>query len=90
MLTQWYVKDPSHSKKRVGGRLHLNIHIPFTQRSQSGLTVLAKHSVETFQGIELPSDENTELKVSPFKAWSRSVYIIAMQATLTARDFFPP
>ena len=24
--------------------------------------------------IKVPSDENTELKCSPFKAWSRSVY----------------
>ena len=36
--------------------------------------------------IKVPSDENTELKGSPFKAWSRSVY--DMHATLTARDFF--
>ena len=36
--------------------------------------------------IKVPSDENTELKGSPFKAWSRSV--IAMDATLTAKDFF--
>ena len=38
-------------------------------------------------GIEVPSGENTELKCSPFKAWSRSVYI-AIHATLAARDFF--
>ena len=33
--------------------------------------------------IKDPSDENTELRGSPFKAWSR---YIAMHATLTARD----
>ena len=37
--------------------------------------------------IKVPSGENTELKRSPFKAWSRSVYI-AIHATLTPRDFF--
>ena len=35
--------------------------------------------------IEVPSGENTELKRSPLKAWSR---YIAIYATLTARDFF--
>ena len=34
--------------------------------------------------IKVPSVENTELKGSPFKAWSRSVY----SHTLTGRDFF--
>ena len=37
--------------------------------------------------IKVPSVENTQPKRSPFKAWSRSVYI-AIHATLTARDFF--
>ena len=36
--------------------------------------------------FKVPSGENTELKHSPFKAWSR--YYIAIHATLTARDFF--
>ena len=36
--------------------------------------------------IKVPSGENTELKRSPFKVWSRSVYTI--HATLTANDFF--
>ena len=36
--------------------------------------------------IKVPSDENTELICSPFKAWS-SQYI-AMHATLTVRDSF--
>ena len=35
--------------------------------------------------IKVPSDENKELKDSPFKAWSWSLY--SMHATLTARDF---
>ena len=36
--------------------------------------------------IKVLSGENTELKRSPFKAWSRQY--IAIDATLTARDFF--
>ena len=37
--------------------------------------------------IKVPSVENTEVKSSPFKFRSRSVYI-ALHASLTARDFF--
>ena len=39
MLPQWHVKNHGHSAKCAGGRLHLNRHIPLTQRSQSGLTM---------------------------------------------------
>ena len=30
VLLQWHVKDPGHSAKSVGGRLHLNTHTPLT------------------------------------------------------------
>ena len=53
VLPQWHMKDRGHSAKSAGGRLHLNTHTPFTQRSQSGLTMLSRHSVETDQGNEL-------------------------------------
>ena len=50
MLLQWNVKDPSHSAKSAGGRLHLNTHTPLNQQRQSGLTMpLSKHSVGTYQ-----------------------------------------
>ena len=50
MLPQWHVKDPGHSAKSAGGRLHLNMHTPLTQRSWSGLTMLLpSHSVGTHQ-----------------------------------------
>ena len=43
--------------------------------------------------IKGPSDENTELKRSPFKAWSRSVYIHTCYAYCQCRSihlhFFP-
>ena len=48
VLPQWHIKDPSHSAKSAGGRLHLNTHTPLTQRSQSGLIMsLSRHSVGT-------------------------------------------
>ena len=50
MLLQWLVKDPSHSAKSAGGRLHLNTHTPLTQRNWNGLTMpLSRHSVGTDQ-----------------------------------------
>ena len=42
-------KDPGHSAKSAGGRLHLKTHTPLTQRSRSGLTMpLSRHSVGTY------------------------------------------
>ena len=50
VLPQWHVKDPGHSAKSAGGRFHLNMHTPLTQRSRSGLTMpLCRHSVGTYQ-----------------------------------------
>ena len=53
MLPQWHVKDPGHSAKSAGGRLHLNTHTPLTQRSRSGLTVPSRLSVKTYEGSDL-------------------------------------
>ena len=53
MLPQQHVKDPGHSAKRAGGRLHLNPHTPLIQRIRSGLTMLRKRSVGTYKGNEL-------------------------------------
>ena len=48
-LMQWHVKNPGHSAKSTGGRLHLNLHTALTQQSQSGLTMpLSRHSVGTY------------------------------------------
>ena len=50
VLSQWHVKDPSHSAKSAGGRLNLNMQTSVTQRSRSGLTMpLSRHNVGTFQ-----------------------------------------
>ena len=50
VLLQWHIKDPCHSAKSAGGRLHLNTHTPFTQPSRNGLTMpLCRHSVGIYQ-----------------------------------------
>ena len=50
MLPQRHVKDPGHSAKSAGGRLHLITHTPLTQRSRSRLTMpLFRHTVGTYQ-----------------------------------------
>ena len=50
LLPQWHEKEPGHSTNSAGGRLHLNMHEPLTQRSRSGLTrLLSRHSVGTYQ-----------------------------------------
>ena len=50
VLPQWHIKDPGHSAKSAGGRLHLNTHTPFTHWSRSGLTMpLSRQSVEIYQ-----------------------------------------
>ena len=65
MLPQWQVKDPGHSVKSAGGRLHLNTHTPLTQRSRNGLTMpLAGH--KNLSGNELTRNlsENIRLQSS--------------------------
>ena len=52
MSPQWHVKDPNHSAKSAGGRLQLNTQ-PLTQRSLSGLTMLTRYSVGTYQENKL-------------------------------------
>ena len=39
VLPQWHIREPSHSAKSAGGRLHLNSYTPLTQQSRSGLTM---------------------------------------------------
>ena len=46
-------KDPGHSAKNAGGRLHLNTHTALTQRSRSELTMpLSRHSNGNLFGNE--------------------------------------
>ena len=56
-------KRPRSFYKSAGGRLHLNTHTLFTQRSRSRLTLpLSRHSVGTYQENELTrnSSRNTQ------------------------------
>ena len=41
---QCHVTDCGHSAKSAGGRLHLNMHTPFTKRSRNGLIMFFWHS----------------------------------------------
>ena len=46
VLPRWHVKDPGHSAKSAGGRVHISTHTSLTQRSRSGLTApLSRQSV---------------------------------------------
>ena len=48
-VLQWNVKDPGHSAKSAGGRLHLKTQTPLTQRSRTRLTMpLYGHSGGTY------------------------------------------
>ena len=49
MLLQWHAKGTNHSAKSAGCKLQLNTHTPLTQRSGSGLTMLSRHSVGSYQ-----------------------------------------
>ena len=52
LLPQWHIKDPGHSAKSAGGRLHLSMHTFLTQQSWNGLTILlSRHSEGTYQEI---------------------------------------
>ena len=35
MLPHWHIKDPGHSAKSAGDRLHLNVHTPLPHRSRA-------------------------------------------------------
>ena len=59
VLPQWHVKDPGHSAKSAGDRLHLNTRTPLNQRSRSGLTMsLSRHSVGLLSGNEFTRDSS--------------------------------
>ena len=67
VLPQWHVKDPGHSARSAGGRLHLNKHTLFILWSWSGLTMpLSRHSVGTYQETspKRNSSGNTQPKSS--------------------------
>ena len=58
VLPQWHEKDPGHSARSAGGRLHFNTHISLTQRSWRGLTMLSRRNVTTYQENELTGNSS--------------------------------
>ena len=68
----WAIPPPHSAKSTGGSRLHLNKDTPsvtpMTQQSQSGLTLLSRHSVGTHQGNKLTysSPGNTGPQSSQF------------------------
>ena len=78
VLPQWHVIDPGHSDKSSGGRLHLNTHIPLTQRSRSGLTIpLSRHSAGAYQEMSSHATRQGTLSHSRFSSLSQCGLILA-------------
>ena len=63
MLPQWHVKDPGHSAKSAGGRLHVNMHTLLTQLCQNGLTMPSRHSVGTYQENEVTRNSSCNARL---------------------------
>ena len=57
MLSQWHVKKNKKQHRlfcqSAGGGLNLNTHTHLTHRTRSGLTILSRHCVGTYQGNDL-------------------------------------
>ena len=67
VLPRWLVKDPGHSDKKCTWHVTpKRKYTPSTQLSQSGLTMLSRHSVGTYQGKEPTrnSSRNTRPQLS--------------------------
>ena len=78
LLLQWHVKDPSHSAKSAGGRLHLNMHTPLTQRSWSGLTMLlSRHSAGIYQEMSSHATHQGTLSHNHLSSLSHCGLILA-------------
>ena len=78
VLPQWHVIDRGHSAKSAGGRLHLNTHIPLTQRSRSGLTMLLyRHSVGTYKESSSHTTHQGTLSHSHLSSLRHCVLILA-------------
>ena len=83
LLPQWHVKDPDHSDKSAGGRLHLDTHAPLTQWSQSGLTMLlSRYSVGTYQEMSSNTTHRLTLGHSRLGSLSHCGLIPALRVEL--------
>ena len=77
VLPHWHVKDPGHSAKSARGRLHLNTHTPWAQRSRSGLTrLLSTPSVGTYPETsshaicQRTCGQSSQLAEPPWTEWN--------------------
>ena len=78
VLPQWHIKDPSHSAKSAGGRLHLHINTPLTHQSQSGLTMLlSRQSVGIYEEMSSHATRHETLCHSHLSSLSQSGLILA-------------
>ena len=64
----YHSKRPRSFCQSAGGRLHLNLHTPLTQRSRSGLTMpLSRHTVGNYQENELTSNSSGNTRSQSFQ-----------------------
>ena len=78
VLPQWHVNDPGHSAKSAGGRLHLNMHTPLTQRSPSRLIMpMSRHSVGTHRDTSSHATRQGTLGHSRLSSLSHCGLILA-------------
>ena len=78
VLPQWHVKDPGHSDKSAGGRLHLNTPTPFTQRSRIRLIMpLSRQSVGIYQETSSHATRQGTLGHSRLSSLSHGGLILA-------------
>ena len=60
-------EDPSHSAKSAGTRSHLKKkkHTPLTQQRRSGLSMLSRHCVGTYEGNKLTCNSSGKTQPHP-------------------------
>ena len=90
MLPQRHVKDPGHSAKSAGDRLHLNTHTPLTHRSRSGLTMpLSRQSVGIYQETSSHATRPGTLGHSRLSSLSHHGLILAQRVELVCASYSP-
>ena len=83
VLPQWHIKDPGHSAKSAGGRLHLNTHTPLTHQSWSWLTMpLSRHSARAYQEMSTHATHQETLGHSRLSSLSHCGLILAHRVKL--------
>ena len=70
VLPQWHVKDPGHSAKSAGGRLHLNTHTPLTQRNGPTMPL--------WGGNELTRNSSGNTQLGRLSSLNHSALILAL------------